>query len=222
VKRLLIVADDAPSAETIRRGLRHAANCQVIGFVSGRRPCAMAVRTAQPDVVVVDDASATRSTLDRIRDVRLAADEATIVLLTPRMEPEWLNEAIAAGAHAAVARTVHPVSLGTLVREIAAGSVYHAFAAAPAEPVAQLEATGLTPRELQILQLMAAGASNSHIAGELWVTEQTVKFHLSNIYRKLGVANRTEASHYAHTQGLLNAVDRIGPSRRSASAAVAA
>ena len=48
-----------------------------------------------------------------------------------------------------------------------------------------------------------AGAANSHIARQLWVTEQTVKFHLSNIYRKLGVANRTEASHYAHVHRLL-------------------
>jgi DNA-binding NarL/FixJ family response regulator len=51
---------------------------------------------------------------------------------------------------------------------------------------------------------MAAGATNSSVARQLWVTEQTVKFHLSNIYRKLGVANRTEASHYAYTHGLLD------------------
>ena len=50
---------------------------------------------------------------------------------------------------------------------------------------------------------MAAGASNSAIAAELWITQQTVKFHLSNVYRKLGVANRTQASRYAHVHGLL-------------------
>ena len=49
---------------------------------------------------------------------------------------------------------------------------------------------------------MAAGATNGEIARQLWVTEQTVKFHLSNVYRKLDVANRTEASHYAHVNGL--------------------
>jgi DNA-binding NarL/FixJ family response regulator len=65
----------------------------------------------------------------------------------------------------------------------------------------------LTQRELEILRLAAGGASNSRIASELWIAEQTVKFHLSNTYRKLGVANRTEASHYAHLAGLL------GPAR---------
>ena len=63
----------------------------------------------------------------------------------------------------------------------------------------------LTDRELEILRLAAAGNTNSQIARELWVTEQTVKFHLSNTYRKLGVANRTEASRYAHVHDLVAA-----------------
>ena len=62
------------------------------------------------------------------------------------------------------------------------------------EPVASVETPDLTRRELEILQLVAEEYSNSQLAKMLWVTEQTVKFHLSNIYRKLGVVNRTEAS----------------------------
>ena len=61
----------------------------------------------------------------------------------------------------------------------------------------------LTKRELEILLLVADGSSNGQLAKKLWVTEQTVKFHLSNIYRKLEVANRTEASRWAHLNGLL-------------------
>ena len=67
---------------------------------------------------------------------------------------------------------------------------------------AAAEESPLSPRELEVLQLVAAGATNGEIARKLWVTEQTVKFHLSNIYRKLDVANRTEASRYAHLNGL--------------------
>jgi DNA-binding CsgD family transcriptional regulator len=62
---------------------------------------------------------------------------------------------------------------------------------------------GLTRREYEILQLVAEGHSNAQLARMLWVTEQTVKFHLSNIYRKLDVANRTEASRWAQVHGLL-------------------
>ena len=65
------------------------------------------------------------------------------------------------------------------------------------------EAWGLTRRELEILTLVAEGHSNAQLARMLWVTEQTVKFHLSNIYRKLNVSNRTEASRWAQVHGLL-------------------
>ena len=73
-----------------------------------------------------------------------------------------------------------------------------------------VEAAGLTERELGILKALARGLSNHGIAKELWVTEQTVKFHLSNVYRKLGVANRTQASHYAHLHGLLHPTSLAG------------
>ena len=63
----------------------------------------------------------------------------------------------------------------------------------------------LTPRELEVLKLIASGATNVEVAARLWVTRQTVKFHLRNVYRKLDVANRTQASHLAHTHGLLAA-----------------
>ena len=68
----------------------------------------------------------------------------------------------------------------------------------------------LTRRELDILRLVAQGRSNSQVAAILWVTEQTVKFHLANMYRKLGVSNRTEASHWAIAQGLVRPHDEAG------------
>jgi len=87
------------------------------------------------------------------------------------------------------------------VREIVRGNVFHAFANGATQGVPKHHE--LTARELEILQLAASGNSNRRIAERLWVTEQTVKFHLSNVYRKLGVSNRTEASHLAHMDGLL-------------------
>jgi len=62
----------------------------------------------------------------------------------------------------------------------------------------------LTKREQEILRLVSEGKSNGEVARKLWVTEQTVKFHLSNIYRKLGVTNRTEAGRQAQLIGLLD------------------
>jgi len=83
-------------------------------------------------------------------------------------------------------------------------------AAAQTSRVATEDLPDLTRRELEILQLVAEGHSNTQLAKMLWVTEQTVKFHLSNIYRKLDVPNRTAASAKANSLGLLERVDGDG------------
>ena len=89
------------------------------------------------------------------------------------------------------------------------------LAPAPVNGAASADANAaaavLTKREREILQLVAEGHSNSQLARMLWVTEQTVKFHLSNIYRKLDVANRTEASRWAQIHGLLPAASGVEP-----------
>jgi DNA-binding NarL/FixJ family response regulator len=220
--RVVIVADHAMTAQVIRRGLRHAPACQVIGYVDGRRSCSVPVADARPDVIVMDEPSSSETALVWINDLRAAAPEAKLVLLTPRMEAGWLAEAAAAGIDAAIAKSAHPDSIGMLVREVTAGNVFHAFRPS-AVPQQRRDgaAEGLTSRELEILRLVAAGASNNRIAAELWVTEQTVKFHLSNLYRKLEVANRTEAAHYAHVHGLLEPA-AIGSAAASVKLAVAA
>ena len=76
---------------------------------------------------------------------------------------------------------------------------------------AEADDAGLTPREREILRLVAEGGTNVEVARKLWVTEQTVKFHLSNVYRKLNVSNRTEAGRWAHAHGLLG--ERRGSER---------
>jgi DNA-binding NarL/FixJ family response regulator len=93
-----------------------------------------------------------------------------------------------------------------MLREVVRGNVVHRFQRRPATASADCP---LTLREKEILSLVAGGATNGDIARTLWVTEQTVKFHLSNTYRKLGVANRTQASHYAHVNHLVTAVEAI-------------
>jgi DNA-binding NarL/FixJ family response regulator len=136
-----------------------------------------------------------------------------VILLAGEVTPTRLAAAEAAGAHAVISRSVQASSLGVLLREIAAGTVYHAFGDTRRE-VPETRVEGLTSRELEVLRLVAAGLPNVAIAGQLWVTEQTVKFHLSNVYRKLGVANRTQASHYAHMRGLVDATSRPTPAQR--------
>jgi DNA-binding NarL/FixJ family response regulator len=203
VIRLLVVADNAFVAEAIRRNVRHASALEVLGWVDGRRTCAAEMAEASADAVIVDEMSHIEHAVARVAEARESAPAAKVIVLASHMEPAALAELVDAGAHAAIAKTVHAVNIGVLVREICAGGLYHAFAnQAPIEQRAQAH-RDLTDRELEILRLVAEGASNGAIARRLWVTEQTVKFHLSNVYRKLGVSNRTEASHYAHVHRIV-------------------
>jgi DNA-binding NarL/FixJ family response regulator len=211
--RLVIVADDPLSASDLRRAIRATTDFHVLdGYVEGRGFCGDYMTAREPDVVIIDDMVARMATVARICEIRESVPQAKIVLLSAEMEPEWLAKASGAGVDAAVAKTPQLGRLGGLIREVANGRVYHAFAP-PRASLQSLPAPGapsLTERELEILRLVAAGAPNGRIAAQLWITEQTVKFHLSNVYRKLGVSNRTAASHHAYVHGLIDAGHRSG------------
>jgi DNA-binding NarL/FixJ family response regulator len=136
-------------------------------------------------------------------DVARKAGMRTIVL-SNRDDPDAIESALASGATAYVVKTAESEDLAAAVRQTFTHSVYLARSRTGREAVPPKQGESpLTKRELEILRLAADGRSNGEIARTLWVTEQTIKFHLSNIYRKLDVANRTEASRWAHLRGLL-------------------
>jgi DNA-binding NarL/FixJ family response regulator len=206
MKRLLIVADRSMVVHSIRLALRQTAGFEVVGFVDGRAPVRDALVEHRPDVVLVDELEDAVLALARLREATEHAPDAQLVLLTMRMEDGWLADVFEAGADAVLSKTMHPVSLGTTLREVVRGNVVHRYES-PRRTTT--EACPLTRRELEILLLAAEGHTNGQIARSLWVTEQTVKFHLSNTYRKLGVANRTEASRYAHLHELVEPRERL-------------
>jgi DNA-binding NarL/FixJ family response regulator len=212
VKRLLIIADHSFVVEAIRLALRQTAGFQVAGFVDGRVCVRSALAELQPDVVLIDDMQGSPLVLDRLKEIAQDAPQAQALVLALDMREDWLAEAFEAGASAVISKTVHPVALGTLVRETTAGTVVHSFTARSRATRERLADCPLTDREREILRLVAAGHTNGDIARQLWVTEPTVKFHLSNTYRKLGVSNRTEATRYAYAYDLVD----DGPPRRIA------
>ena len=210
MKRLIIVADHSQVAHSIRLALKQTTGFSVVGVIDGRVTARDALMDLRPDVVLVDEMHDARAdgaqrpdhAFARLREAADHAPGAQRLLLTLHMDEERLNEVFEAGAHAVLSKGMHPVSLGTMLREVVRGNVVHRFERRPAAVMADCP---LTLREKEILGLVAEGNTNGQIARLLWVTEQTVKFHLSNTYRKLGVANRTEASHYAHLNNLMPA-----------------
>ncbi len=140
-----------------------------------------------------------------IAQAREAVPDLRVVVVSSLTSVEHIDRALAAGAAAYVVKTAHPDDLATAVRQAFQPSVYF-----PAPRVlggggsrTRRTCSRLTPREREILRLVAEGHSNATLAKMLWVTQQTVKFHLSNVYRKLGVSNRTEAARWAQLNGLL-------------------
>ena len=167
-----------------------------------------AVEELRPDLLVTGlltpegDISANRL----IRQAKERAAGVKVIVFSMYEDNEHIDSALAAGADAYVLKTAHPEDLTAAIRQAFELSIFFASvrAIAPQQPVMDFaDSPGLTRRELEILRLVAEGHSNAQLARMLWVTEQTVKFHLSNIYRKLDVANRTEASRWAQLNGVL-------------------
>ena len=192
---------------------RDPAHAAPDGWLRGRGRRGRAPETSdqlarlRPDVVLVDDMHHTGHAVARLREIREQRPAAMALLLSLPMDDERLEEAFEAGADAVLSKAMHPVALGTLLRELVRGNV-----AQRPRPVREVVTAGdcpLTARELEVLRLVADGHTNGQIARRLWVTEQTVKFHLSNTYRKLGVSNRTEASRYAHLNDLVAPLQRL-------------
>jgi DNA-binding NarL/FixJ family response regulator len=128
-----------------------------------------------------------------------------VLMCSASTEPTQIAAAFRLGAIAYIAKSVNPVDLPSAIRQACDKTVYHPFG---------LDTAGggsneldLTEREQTILSAVAGGLSNKAIAAKLWVTEQTVKFHLTNIYRKLGVSNRTGAVQIAREHGLVTTLD---------------
>ena len=203
MKSMVIIADSSFVIETIRLALRNSAGLKVLGKVDGRASVRRPVADAQPDIVLVDEMQVADDALERLRECREEAPAAAILLLSMRMDDEWIARAIDAGADACLSKSTHLPALGTLIRAVVDRNIVCSLPASVPEFPAGAGGDELTAREREILVLVADGLTNAKIGRELWVTEQTVKFHLSNVYRKLGVANRTEASRFAHVNGLI-------------------
>jgi DNA-binding NarL/FixJ family response regulator len=163
----------------------------------------------RPDVFIAGVDPMVESQVECVRRASHAYPELKSVILADNTAPEAVAAAFAAGASVYCIKTAEHQDLASAIRQAFEQSIYLAtqvgFELTQPQPAAEAQAAShdLTRRELEILCLVAEGHSNSQLARMLWVTEQTVKFHLSNIYRKLSVANRTEASRWAQLNGLL-------------------
>ena len=206
VIRVLLVDDH----ELVRAGLRTFLQLQpdmaVVGEASsGERALALVAGLA-PDIVLLDLVLPGMSGVDTARRLRVAHPQVKVVVLTSFAGQESVLPAVRAGVAGYLLKDVGPAELADALRSVhAGGSPLHPAVAATV--LRQVSATAeltdaLTPREREVLRLIARGLSNRLIARELVLSEKTVKTHVSAVLAKLGVTDRTQAALLAVKEGL--------------------
>jgi DNA-binding NarL/FixJ family response regulator len=210
VIRVFIVA----ASTLARAGLQSlfgAHDVEVVGSSPNLESLAGQWPDVEADIVLVEASGEQfESVVDSLTASQLAS-EATIVVLSDHSEPRWFAEALRAGVRAVLPSDVSPEQLVAALEAAAAGLiVMH-----PAEVDAMFPATEpasrplaelpepLTPRENEVLQMLASGLANKEIAARLGISEHTVKFHVASILGKLGAASRTEAVSQGIRRGLV-------------------
>jgi DNA-binding NarL/FixJ family response regulator len=202
----LLIADDHPLILAgIRRTLERSDDTEIVGEAATASQLLALIERRRPDVVVLEPMmSAGGPAL--IESIRRQWPSIRVVALSGSAEPAAVDAALLAGASAYIVKSVSPQDLAAAIRQVSSGQIFHAPARPVAVPVATVVHTAneLTRREQTILAAIATGKTTSAISRELWVSEHTIKFHLTNIYRKLGVSNRAGAIRHALEQGLVH------------------
>jgi len=201
--KVLVVDDHRLMLEAIRVQLEREDDISVVGCVdSGETVVALAGQTG-PDVVLLDVRMPGMDGLTVLEQLQARYPSIAVVMLSGIEDPALVRAALERGAAAFVLKGIDPRDLAGAVRQVMRGTIFRALDRPRVGTLSALEEAGLSPRELSILEALESGGSNREIAERLFVAEQTVKFHLTNIYRKLGVSSRTEAVHYAYENGLV-------------------
>jgi two-component system, NarL family, response regulator DegU len=212
VKRVrVVVADDHPLVlQGIRSALAEAEDIEIVGEAESGPKVLALVRNTQPDFVLMDYTMPRFDGLACLDTLRSRHPEVKVAVLSEHQEPEVIEATLRRGACAFVLKSINPSDLASVIRQVVNRTVFQALDFESHEEEEVAKASGLTKREVSILQELAGGLSNEAIAKKLWITRETVKFHVRNIYRKLGVSNRTEAARYAYQHGLVaNPVDEL-------------
>lgn len=208
-KRSAVLVDQHPLWLEVLEQLVQTLGLEVAAKFTASSAAAASMEDLRPDLLVtcIEMPAGEPDGIALVRDACQRLPELRAIVLSADDDAGLVDAAFAAGAQAYVLKTAQPDDLSSAIRQAFLHSVYFADSRVPPgapEPRPDThDAPGLTRRELEILQLVAEGHSNAELARMLWVTEQTVKFHLSNIYRKLDVSNRTEASRWAQLRGIV-------------------
>jgi len=202
--RVLIADDHRLMVEGTKQALERAGGFEVVGEAVNGVQVLPLVRRLKPDLVLLDLRMPQMDGLACLAKIRKEFPDLKVAILSVSQDPALIETALKRGANAYIVKTIDPDDLAGALRQALVGNVFTTAGLTEDPGERAAKDAGLTERELGIIRAVARGLSNEAISKELWVAEQTVKFHLTNIYRKLDVSNRTEAARYAFEQGLVD------------------
>ena len=200
--QVLVVDDHALLRTGVANIINQEPDLYVVAEAANGVEAVEAFERFHPDVTLLDLRMPEMEGVEAVRQIRVRDPHAKVIILTTYDTDEDITRALKAGAKAYVLKDISAEALVTCIHDVLAGKTYLAPAAAAklAEGVMRVH---LTPRELTALKLMADGKSNKEIAGQLGISERTVKTHLGHLFEKLGVTSRTEAVKVASRRGLV-------------------
>jgi DNA-binding NarL/FixJ family response regulator len=206
--RTAVLMDPHPFCHTAIASLLTGCNTRVVGSATTASCTNALLEEHSPDVLVaeLELPEGRKAALSLITRARRANPALTVIVLSGVDDAELIDAAFEAGASAYILKTTDPDCITTAIQQAFEPSIYLARPRETKSAVATATRVvpQLTRRELEILRLVSEGRSNRQVGQVLWVTDQTVKFHLANIYRKLGVGSRYDAARWAQEHGVLD------------------
>lgn len=196
--KILVVDDHALMREAVCAILEGAEGLELVGEADSAASALARTAELAPDIVLLDLRLPDCDGLGCLDALRRQHPDTAVIVFSGVEDPELISAALARGAAGYVLKRISPLDLPAAIRQTVEGSVFHRQSLSAEAPTA-----GLSEKELGVLEQLVLGRSNREIASELWVSDQTVKFHLRNVYRKLGASTRTEAIRIAHDRALV-------------------
>jgi DNA-binding NarL/FixJ family response regulator len=221
--RVLLVDDHAMVRRGLRDFLENFDDIEVVGEAGDGQEALTATAALRPDVVVMDLNLPRLDGVEATRELRATRPDVEVVALTGFVEEARVMAAIEAGAAGFLLKDAEPDDVAAAIRAARNGEMYLDPAVAgmvarqlrtPGASASAADDSVLTPRERDVLALVAQGLPNRAIGDALGITERTARTHVSNILAKLGLTSRTQAALYAVEQGLDGELPR-SPGRRS-------
>jgi len=201
---VLLVDDHSLVRRGFRRILEDADDIEVVGEASDGAEAVRVAKELSPQLIVMDCALPGMNGLAATREILASNPEICVLMLSMHSEETWVNQALDAGARGYILKSALDLELVTAIRRVMTGEIVLDPKVERFDTLKGERGTGLTPRELQVLQLIVDGKSNKEIATQLDLSANTVAVHRANIMTALNIHKTAELVVYAIRNGLVN------------------